>query len=154
VPTLEEIVFQAGRDALADQDSVVTGLRQRTGTLLAAHALVASFLGATTVKAKGLHGFSWAALAALLLGLIIAAVLLSNWKLRFALDAPDLYLELYDEAADEAQSDTLGWLVSAAYGYHNLRRTNAKRVRIMGVLVTLLGVLMVLQTLFWLIALR
>ncbi|MGH2928284.1 MAG: hypothetical protein ACRDL8_08780, partial [Solirubrobacteraceae bacterium] len=68
MPTLEEIVYQAGRDALADQDSVVTGVRQRTGTLLAAHALVASFLGATTVKAKGLHGFSWAALAALVIG--------------------------------------------------------------------------------------
>jgi hypothetical protein len=34
--------------------------------------------------------------------LIIAAVLLSNWKLRFAVDAPDLYAELYDEAAAEA----------------------------------------------------
>lgn len=147
-------MFQAGRDALADQDSVVTGIRQRTGTLLAAHALVASFLGATTVKAKGLHGFSWAALVALLLGLLIAAVLLSNWQVRFAVDAPDLYAELYDEAAAEAEQDTLGWLVSAAYGYHNLRRTNAPRVRTMGVLLTVLGVLMVLQTLFWLIALR
>jgi len=57
VPTLEEIVFEAGWDALSDQDSVVTGIRQGTGTLLAADALVASFLGATTVKAKGLHGF-------------------------------------------------------------------------------------------------
>jgi hypothetical protein len=107
VPTLEEIVFQAGRDALSDQDGVVTGIRQRTGTLLAAHALVASFLGATTVKSKGLHGFSWAALVALLLGLIISAVLLSNWKLRFAVDAPDFYAELYDEAAAEAEADTL-----------------------------------------------
>jgi hypothetical protein len=53
--TLEEIVFEAGRDALADQDSVVNGIRQRTGTLLAAHALVASFLGATTVG----QGSSW-----------------------------------------------------------------------------------------------
>lgn len=154
MPTLEEIVFEAGRDALADQDSVVTGIRQRTGTLLAAHALVASFLGATTVKGKGLHGFSWAALVMLVLGLIVSAVLLSNWKLRFAVDAPDLYAELYDEAAAEAEGDTLGWLVSAGYGYHNLRRTNAKRVRIMGILLTLLGVLMVLQTLFWLVALR
>jgi len=154
VPTLEEVVFQAGRDALSDQDGIVSGLRQRTGTLLAAHALVASFLGATTVKAKGLHGFSWAALAALVLGLIISAALLSNWKLRFALDAPDLYAELYDEAAAEAEADTLGWLVSAAYGYHNLRRANAKRVRIMGVLLTVLGVAMVLQTIFWLVALR
>ncbi len=154
MPTLEEIVFQAGRDALADQDGVVTGIRQRTGTLLAAHALVASFLGATTVKAKGLHGFSWAALVALLVGLIISAVLLSNWKLRFALDAPDLYQELYDEAAAEADTETLGWLVSAAYGYHNLRRANVKRVRIMGVLLTTLGALMVIQTLCWLVALR
>jgi hypothetical protein len=154
VPTLEEIVFQAGRDALADQDGVVTGVRQRTGTLLAAHALVASFLGATTVTAKGLHGFSWVARVTLLLGLIIAAVLLSNWRLRFAVDAPDLYAELYDEAAAEAENDTLGWLVSAAYGYHNLRRANTKRVRIMGVLLTLLGALMVLQTVFWLVALR
>lgn len=52
------------------------------------------------------------------------------------------------------ETDTLGWLVSAAYGYHNLRRANASRVRIMGGLLTALGVLMVLQTLFWLIALR
>jgi hypothetical protein len=154
VPTLEEIVFQAGRDALADQDGVVTGIRQRTGTRLAAHALVASFLGATTVKAKGVHGFSWAALVALVLGLIISAVLLSNWKLRFAVDAPDLYAELYDDAVAEAELGTLGWLVSAAYGYHNLRRANAKRVRIMSVLLTLLGIAMVLQTLFWLVALR
>jgi hypothetical protein len=63
----------------------------------------------------------------LVLGLIVSAVLLSNWKLRFAVDAPDLYAELYDEAAAEAESDTLGSLVSAGYGYHNLRRTNAKR---------------------------
>jgi hypothetical protein len=147
-------VFQAGRDALADQDSVVTGIRQRTGALLAAHALVASFLGATTVKSKGLHGFSWAALVALLLGLIISAVLRSNWQLRFAVDAPDFYAELYDEAVAEAETDTLGWLVSAAYGYHNLRRANAKRVRIMGHLLTVLGAAMILQTLFWLAALR
>lgn len=90
----------------------------------------------------------------LVLGLIVSAVLLSNWKLRFAVDAPDFYAELYDEASAEAENDTLGWLVSAAYGYHNLRRTNAKRVRIMGMLLTLLGALMVLQTLFWLAALR
>ena len=152
--TLEEIVFEAGRDALSDQDSVVTGIRQGTGTLLAADALVASFLGATTVKAKGLHGFSWAALGMLVLGLIISAVLLSNLKLRFAIDAPDLYAELYDKAAAEAENDTLGWLVSAAYGYHNLRRTNANRVRIMGILLTVLGASMVLQIVFWLLALR
>jgi hypothetical protein len=98
VPRVEEIVYEAGRTALADQDAVVTGIRQRTGTLLAAHALVASFLGATTVKAKGLHGFSWWAVAALVLGLAVAAILLSPWKLRFAIDAPNL------EIADDTWS--------------------------------------------------
>jgi hypothetical protein len=88
---------RASATELAPQD-----LGAAAAPLLAVHALVASFLGATTVKAKGLHGFSWAAPVALLLGLIIAAVLLSNWKLRFAVDAPDLYAELYDEAAAEA----------------------------------------------------
>ena len=154
MPRLEEIVYQAGRDALADQDAVVTGIRQRTGTLLAAHALVASFLGATTVQAKGLHGWSWWAVAALVTGLAIAAVLLSNWNLRFAIDAPELYEELYTAAADEAEDETLGWLVSAAYGYQTLRGSNAFRVKLMGRLLTILGVLMVLQTLFWLAALR
>jgi len=147
-------VFQAARDALAQQIGVIAEIRQRTGTLLAAHALVASFLGAATVKARGLHGFSWVAVGALVLGLIIAAALLSNWKLRFAIDAPDLYAELYELAVADPEDDTLGWLVSAAYGYHNLRRANAKRVKIMGILLTGLGVLVVLQTLSWLIALH
>lgn len=154
MPRLEEIVYQAGRDALDDQDAVVTGIRQRTGTLLAAHALVASFLGATTVKAKGLHGWGWWAVASLVVGLALAAVLLSNWKLRFAVDAPELYSELYEAATDEAEEETLGWLVSAAYGYQKLRTANASRVKWMGRLLTVLGTLMVLQTVLWLAALR
>ena len=35
--TLEEITYEAGRHALAEQESAVAGIRQRTGTLLAAH---------------------------------------------------------------------------------------------------------------------
>jgi hypothetical protein len=46
VPTLEEITYEAGRDALADQESIVSGVRQRTGTQLAAHALVGVPMGA------------------------------------------------------------------------------------------------------------
>ena len=51
------------------------------GTLLAAHAIVASFLGATTVKAhQGLHVLGWLAVAALVLGLVEAACILSPWR--------------------------------------------------------------------------
>jgi hypothetical protein len=91
MPTLEEITYEAGRSALADQESLVAGIRQRTGTLLAAHALVASFLGATTVKAQGLQVLGWFAVVALLLGLVAAATLLAPWRLKFAVDARELY---------------------------------------------------------------
>ncbi len=60
---------------------------QRTGTLLAAHALVASFLGATTVHAQGLETLGWLAVLVLLLGLVDAAIVLSPWRLKFAVDA-------------------------------------------------------------------
>jgi hypothetical protein len=47
MPRLEEIAYDAGRAALSEQETLVAGVRSRTGTLLAAYALVASFLGAT-----------------------------------------------------------------------------------------------------------
>jgi hypothetical protein len=148
--TLEEITYEAGRSALSDQESLVSGIRQRTGTLLAAHALVASFLGATVVRARGLHTFGWVALASLVLGLVAAAILLAPWQLKFAVDARELYDALYDQASAEAQADTLGWLAAAGYGYQKLRAENAAKVRRLS---GALGVLMVAQTLSWLAAL-
>jgi hypothetical protein len=153
VPSLEEITYEAGRSALSDQESLVSGVRQRTGTLLAAHALVASFLGATTVRARGLHALGWVALVALVLGLVAAAILLAPWQLKFAVDARELYDELYEQAATEAEAETLGWLAAAGYGYQSLRAENAPKVRRMSWLSGALGVLMVVQTLAWLAAL-
>jgi hypothetical protein len=150
VPSLEEITYDAGRSALSDQESLVAGVRHRTGTLLAAHALVASFLGATTVRARGIHTLSWIALVALVLGLVVAAVLLAPWRLKFAVDARELYDELYEQAAAEAGAETLGWLAAAGYGYQKLRAENAPKVRLMSWLSGALGVLMVVQTLAWL----
>ena len=54
-----------------------------------------------------------------------AACLLSPWQLKFAVDAPELYSALYDQAADEAEAGTLGWLAAAGYGYQALRAENA-----------------------------
>ena len=150
VKTLEEITYEAGRGALDDQERLVAGIRQRTGTLLAAHALVASFLGGTTVRAVGVTGWAWLALASLVSGLISAAVLLAPWDLRFAFDANALYAELYDQASAETEGGTLGWLAAAGFGYQALRVANASRVRWMSRLSATLGALMVAQTLAWL----
>jgi hypothetical protein len=114
---------------------------------------VASFLGATTVKAHGLDAPGWAALVALVLGLVDAAILLAPWRLTFAVGAPELYEKLYEQASAEAEAQTLGWLVAAGYGYQKLRERNAAKVRLMSWLSGALGVLMVLQTLAWLAAL-
>jgi hypothetical protein len=153
MPTLEEITYEAGRHALADQEALVSGIRQRTGMLLAAHALVASFLGATTIRVYGVDGWGGAALTALVGGLVVSAVLLAPWSLKFAVDARDLYNELYKQASEEAPADTLGWLAAAGYGYQALREENAKKVRVMSWLSGALGGLMVAQTLLWLLGL-
>jgi hypothetical protein len=151
--TLEEITYEAGRGALADQESRVAGIRQRTGTLLAADALVASFLGGTTLRDKGLSTFGWVALVALVLGLVAAAILLAPWQLRFAVDARKLYDDFYTRAATEAPAGTLGWLAAAGYSYQALHEDNVARVRRMSWLSGALGALMVAQTLAWLAAL-
>jgi hypothetical protein len=153
VKALEEGAYEAGRAALADQESLVAGVRQRTGTLLAAHALVASFLGATTIREAGFEVWAWLAVGALLLGLVAAAILLAPWKLKFAVDARQLYDGLYPQAAAEAEAGTLGWLAAAGYLHQALREENATRVQWLSRLSGALGALMVVQTLAWLIGL-
>jgi len=150
---LEEITYDAGRNALADQETLVSGIRQRTGTLLAANALVASFLGSATIRAQGLEALGWIALVALVLGLIVSAVLLAPWQLKFAVDAREIYDELYEQASAEAEADTLGWLAAAGYGYQALREENAGKVRLMSWLSGGVGILMIAQTISWLAAL-
>ncbi len=150
---LEDITYEAGRHALADQEALVSGIRQRTGTLLAAHALVASFLGATVIRAHGLNGYGWIALGALVLGLGAAAVLLAPWPLGFSIDARELYDELSERASAEAGTDALGWLVQAGYSYQAVCEVNEGKVRSMSWLSGVLGVLMIVQTLAWLAAL-
>ncbi len=153
MPRLEEITYDAGRRALADQETLVSGIRQRTGTLLAANALVASFLGAATIRGQGLEALGWVALEALVLGLCASAVLLAPWQLKFAVDARELYDELYEQASAEADADTLGWLAAAGYGYQSLREENADIVRLMSLLSGAVGILMIAQTIAWLAAL-
>ena len=116
---------------------------------LAANALVASFLGAATIRGQGLEALGWIALVALVLGLCASAVLLAPWQLKFAVDAR----ELYEQASAEADADTLGWLAAAGYGYQSLREENADKVRLMSLLSGAVGILMIAQTIAWLAAL-
>jgi hypothetical protein len=150
VPTLAQITYEAGRSALADQESFVAGILQRTGTLLAAHALVASFLGANVIQARGLHPAAWIALSALALGLLAAVVLLGPWQLPFSINARELYDLLSDGMRDPADDV---WLATAGYLYQDLRERNTGKIRLMSGLSATLSVLTIVQTLAWLAAL-
>jgi hypothetical protein len=154
VKTLEEVTYEAGRAALADQEAMVGGIRRRTGTLLAAQALVASFLGGAASKDHGFHALGWLAVLALLMGLVVAAVVLAPWRLKFAVNARDLYEQLYRQAREEADLDSLRWLAAVGFGYQDLRLRNARSVRWLSRLSATLGVLMVMQTVLWLLAIR
>ena len=105
--SLEEITDNAGHDALADQACLVACIRQHTGTQLAAHTLVSSFLGATAVHAHGFHGWGWPADALPVLGLAVTAIVPAPWRLDFSINAGELYRALYDQAAAEAEDASL-----------------------------------------------
>ena len=111
---------------------------------------MASFLGATTIRETGLEACGWIALRSLVAGLVAAAILLAPGNLKFWVDAKQLYDELYEQAAGEAEADTLGWLAASGYGYQGLREENSGRVKWMSQISGALGVLMVVQTLAWL----
>lgn len=145
--SIEQIAYDAGRRALADQEALVAGIRQRTGTLLAAHALVASFLGATTIRTHGLVPLTWIALVALASGLMIAAIILSPWRLRFSLDVRNLYDSM--RRLDAARVDSADRTVAVGLAHQEVREENESRVRRMSALSGALAMLMVVQTLAW-----
>lgn len=97
---------------------------------MAAHALVASFLGATTLRDHGLSPLGWVALVALVLGLVAAAILLGPWRLGFAMDARKLFDQLREQAAWEERAHTLDWLAAAGFAHqavHEEEHTKAPR---------------------------
>jgi len=129
----------------------VAGLQQRTRTLLAAHALVASFLGTAVLQEQGASALAWLALTALVSGLVVARILLAPWRLRFSLDVRGIYDELRTSGSPDAGVD--GWLTRIGFAHQELQEANATRVRRMSALSGMLAFLAVCQTLAWIAAL-
>lgn len=150
--TLEDIIYDAGRSALAEQEATIAGIRQRTGTLLAAQALVASLLGSDALRADGFSGWNRPATITLVAGLVLAIVVLAPWKLSFALGAHELYARLRSEAGGDPGGAGRAALVSAAFAYQDLHWENSSREQIMRWLSVALSAVTVMQTLFWLLA--
>ena len=111
---LERIAYEAALSALAEQESALRDLRARSGSLLTAAALTVSFLGAKALE-EGLDVVAWLAIAAFAVTLLgTLYVLLPKDGVIFALDGPELYVQLWDIRHDEPEMHrTLAYWVSA-----------------------------------------
>jgi hypothetical protein len=100
--------------ALDLQERAVEQLRSRTGTLLAASSLVASFLGAQTIQhTSGLGVLGGLALVSLAVSIgLCVYVLLPKKGFRFSLSAPEMYEQLFDvrDNDEEVRRRLVYWL--------------------------------------------
>lgn len=125
VATLEQTTYDLALRALGQQDQALSELRSRTGTLLTASSLIASFLGAQAIARNGLSLWIVLALAAFGASVILSIyVLLPKEGLIFALDAPETYEALYDVKDDEAELQR-----QLAYWLQSFRQANHATIR-------------------------
>ena len=123
--TLEHAAHQIAVRALGQQEEALNELRARTGTLLTAASLIASFLGGQALAREGLS--VWIVLALLAFGVSVVLciyVLLPKDGLVFALDAPETYEALYGVHEDEQEVDR-----RLAYWLQSFREKNHPTVK-------------------------
>lgn len=145
MPYLEEITYDLGRAELADQESLVSGIRARTGTLVATQALVASFLGGAAADRGSFGVLGWSAIAMLVVGLGLAAVVLAPWRMRFALDSR----EIYEDLNEAARRGDLDWLAAISFAHGYLCDKNYKSINYLSLLSILMSCVTVVQAFLW-----
>lgn len=122
---LEQEAHRIATQALGQQEQALTELRTRTGTLLTAASLIASFLGGQALAREGLS--FWIVLALVAFGISVVLciyVLLPKEGLIFALDAPETYGALYGVRDDEEEVDR-----RLAYWLQSFREANHPTVQ-------------------------
>lgn len=148
--TLTALSYDAGIRALDLQERAVGELRARTGTLLAASSLTASFLGAQTIAhTSSMAGFEILALVALTASIgLCVYVLLPKEGFVFSLNAPGMYEELYSLADDEDEIKR-----RLIYWLEDYRRANQDKMDRLSEFYFGAAVALVAQLVFWSVAL-
>jgi hypothetical protein len=124
---LAELAYTLSLRTLVQQESSLNELRARTGTLVAAAALVPSFLGATAIARDGFDVWTVLALIALVASVVFAArVLLPQGEMIFSLRGSALYeFETEDEVGI---AETYRRLTYWLEGYYEENRPNVARL--------------------------
>jgi hypothetical protein len=104
-PTYERLSYEAAQRALDKQERLLEELRSRTGLLLAAASLAASFFGREAFAADPNRGFALVALVAFLVavGASVYVLLPKSEKFIFALVGAGLNEGLYEVKDDLAE---------------------------------------------------
>jgi hypothetical protein len=143
-PRLAQLIYEQAQKALEQQERQVYELRQRTGTLLAAAALIASFFGTAAVGRGGGAVPVVLAAFALVVTVLSGLYVLYPHQLDFALDARRLYDDL---VVDEHDSDQL--LLSVAFGLRDRRELNGRTVDRLGRCLAVAAVALGVQIACW-----
>jgi hypothetical protein len=136
--------------ALDLQESGLEQLRARTGILLAASSLTASFLGAQTIQhASGLGVLGGLALVSLAASVLLCVyVLLPKQRFEFSLKAPQVYETLFEFRDDEEEIRR-----RLAYWLEEFWQRNQDRIDELGRYFFAAAVALILQLVFWTFAL-
>jgi hypothetical protein len=104
-PVYERLAYEAAQRALDKQEKLIEELRSRTGLLLAAASLAASFLGREAFAEDPKRGLALLALLAFLVavGASMYVLLPKTGKFVFALVGSGLYEGLYEVRDDLAE---------------------------------------------------
>jgi hypothetical protein len=143
-PTLAQIVCDQAQKALEQQERQVNELRQRTGTLLAAAALTASFFGAAALGRDGVAAPVVLAAIALAVAVLSGLYVLYPHELEFSVDARGLYDDL---VGDQDEPERL--LVRLAFGLRDTRERNGRVVDRLARCLAIAAIALVMQIVFW-----
>jgi hypothetical protein len=149
-PLLAELSYDAGVRALDLQERAVEQLRARTGILLAASSLTASFLGAQTIQHEsGLSTLGGLALVSLAVSVLLYVyVLLPKKVFEFSLNAPQVYESLFELRDDEEEIRR-----RLAYWLEEFWQRNQNRIDELGRYFFAAAIALILQLVFWTFAL-
>jgi hypothetical protein len=148
--TLSELSLGEGIRTLEVQERSVDQLRARTGMLLAASSLSASFLGAQTIQ----HESGLGALSAIALVLLIVSVglcvylLLGKQGFVFSISGREIYESLFafQDDAEETRRRLVYW-IEAFWTANQAKIENLSRYFLVA------SIALVLQLIFWAFAL-
>ena len=147
---LAELSYDAGIRGLDLQERAVEQLRARTGVLLAASSLTASFLGAQTIQHEsGLNVLSALALISLAVSVLFCVyVLLPKQVFEFSLNAPQVYEALFEIRDDDEEVRR-----RLAYWLEEFWQRNQDRIDELARYFFAAAVALILQLIFWTFAL-